>query len=90
MPSVTLAYHPPPVVTISPGPVVNVQVNAPPPVNVVVASVGLQGPPGLGATLSADPGNTLSTGSDGGLFSPSALGSDGGLDLTLLFDNQLI
>lgn len=60
------------------------------PVTLQVEVLGIQGASGLGLTLSADAGNILAAGSDGGLFVPAALSADGGLDLTLIFDNQLI
>lgn len=40
------------------------------PVTVVTAGQGLQGAPGPGGFVSRDPGNTLSLGTDSGLYAP--------------------
>jgi hypothetical protein len=40
------------------------------PVTVVTAGQGLQGAPGPGGFVSRDPGNTLSLGTDDGLYAP--------------------
>lgn len=41
-------------------------------------------------SISADAANALEIGSDGGLYVFETITPDGGLDLTVLFDNQLI
>lgn len=41
-------------------------------------------------TISADASNALQFGTDGGLYVFETIGNDGGLDLTVLFDNQII
>ncbi len=62
------------------------------PVSVAIDAGGGGRPVGGNTTAapSADPGNILTLGSDGRLFAPSALGADGGLDLTVIFDNHLL
>lgn len=41
-------------------------------------------------SISTDPNNALQLGNDGGLYVFETIGNDGGLDLTVLFDNQII
>lgn len=40
--------------------------------------------------ISADLNNALQFGDDGGLYVFETIGTDGGIDLTVLFDNQII
>jgi hypothetical protein len=40
--------------------------------------------------ISADENNALVLGSDNNLFAPLTIFSDGGVDLTLIFDNKLL
>ena len=54
-----------------------IEIIAPAPRVVTVASVGIQGPPGQGAIPSSDAGNILTVGSDSGLYVPPV----GNLDL---------
>lgn len=41
-------------------------------------------------SISTNPNNALQLGDDGGLYVFETIGNDGGIDLTVLFDNQII